>query len=179
MTETPYVVDKTGWGPGAWNEEPDRVDFVHAGLPCLALRHPNHGHWCGYAAVPPGHPLHGRDWTKYDLPLLFHHEINYSAECDGGMVCHVPAPGEPDGVWWFGGDFGHIFDFAPGQEARLREACASADARRAPWTETIRAAMTPRGENDALFQEVYRALPYVRTQIERLAEQLAAIGGAA
>lgn len=174
MTETPYVVDKTGWGPGAWNDEPDRVDFVHAGLPCLALRHPRNGNWCGYAAVPPGHPLHGRDW-KEGVPLAFHYEINYSAACDGGLICHVPAPGEPDGVWWFGGDFGHTFDFSPAVDARLKVAMQRASDIGAPWADVMR----PRGENDPLFQEVYRALPYVRHCIEALAEQLAAIGGAA
>ncbi len=32
-----FTVDKTGWGDGPWNDEPDRVDFHHAGFACLLL----------------------------------------------------------------------------------------------------------------------------------------------
>jgi hypothetical protein len=159
-TTAEYVIDKSTWGPGPWQDEPDRVDFVHAGLPCLALRHPNHGSWCGYAAVRPGHPLHGRDWREHDLPLEFHWQ-----------VCHVPAPGEPDGVWWFGGDFSHFRDFCPGDESHLAQLYEAARAKGSDAAFALR----PRGENDMLFRQVYRNLPYVRAQIERLAEQLAAI----
>ena len=42
------------WGQGPWDDEPDRVDFEHAGFPCLLLRNPRLGQWCGYVAVPPG-----------------------------------------------------------------------------------------------------------------------------
>jgi len=117
MSQQPPI-DKSDWGEGPWQTEPDRVDFQHAGLPCLLLRHPNWGHWCGYVAVPPGHPLHGADWKTDERvgSLEAHWGINYSDPCHGA-ICHVPAPGEPDNVWWFGCDFHHLTDSAPGRVA--------------------------------------------------------------
>jgi hypothetical protein len=173
MTAEPYSVDKSTWGPGEWQDEPDRVDFVRAGFACLALRHPNHGHWCGYVGVPREHPLYGLDWQKSAYgDLNFHRGINYSAPCEeGGLICHVPAPGQPDDVWWIGGDFLHLFDFAPGMDARLREATAGAEALGAPWADALR----PKGQRDPIFREVYRTLPYVRHEIEHLADELAAV----
>lgn len=45
---------KAKWPVGPWTTEPDRVDFRHAGLPCI-LHRGFLGAWCGYAGVPPGH----------------------------------------------------------------------------------------------------------------------------
>jgi hypothetical protein len=62
MSETPVTpaIDKSTWGAGPWQDEPDRVDFIAHGFACLALRHPDHGHYCGYAGVPREHPFYGR-----------------------------------------------------------------------------------------------------------------------
>src|SRR6476660_6887412 len=95
----PFVVDKTGWGDGPWMAEPDRVDFVHSGLACLALRHPHHGNWCGYVGVPCEHPAYGRAYEDVDVDIA--RTLNYAAPCEG-LICHVPAPGMPDDVWWLG-----------------------------------------------------------------------------
>ena len=48
MSEPPEVrtYDKTRWADGPWMNEPDRVDFVHAGFACFALRN-YMGVWCG------------------------------------------------------------------------------------------------------------------------------------
>lgn len=160
MSETaaPYAIDKTGWPRGPWDNEPDRVEFEHAGLPCLLLRHPDHGNWCAYAAVPPGHPLHGVEWQDDGRvgDIEAHMGINYSDKCDGA-ICHVPKPGEPDNVWWFGCNFGHFRDYAPGRDALLRTAGL------------------PEGLLRREPMEVYRELPYVRRVAERMAKQLAAI----
>jgi hypothetical protein len=50
---------KEKWGDGPWTLEPDRLEFEAHGFPCLLNRAPVTGAWCGYVAVPPGHPLHG------------------------------------------------------------------------------------------------------------------------
>lgn len=159
MNETDYRVDKSTWGPGPWQDEPDRVDFVHAGFACLARRRESLGQWCGYVAVPREHPLYGKRYEDADGAVEFHGGLTYSQAC-AAPICHVPAPGMPDDVWWLGGDFAHCWDYAPGMAARLRQ-------------------IGIRPAEDALMRnEVYRDLPYVRREIERLAEQLAAIGGA-
>lgn len=59
--KTETFIDRTGWPSGPWDDEPDRVEWRDeaTGLPCLALRNDMFGSWCGYVAVPPGHPVHG------------------------------------------------------------------------------------------------------------------------
>lgn len=102
-------MDKTEFGPGPWQDEPDRVEFEHAGLPCLMKRSTS-GVWCGYAAVPPGHPLHGRGYGVPDVNV--HGGLTYASACQG-EICHVPKPGEPDDVWWYGFDCAHAGDLLP------------------------------------------------------------------
>src|SRR5438105_1894678 len=114
--ETPKVpvIDKSKWPDGPWKSEPDRVDFEHAGFPCLMLRGQSHGAWCGYVAVPPGHPLHGKDYNDEALGETdVHGGLTYASACSG-HICHVPEAGEPADVWWFGFDCIHAGDLAPG-----------------------------------------------------------------
>lgn len=137
------------FGPGPWEEEPGRVEWRHKGTPCL-LRRNGFGAWCGYAAVPPGHPLHGKD---YDTPEVdVHGGLTYASDCDvAGRVgiCHVPEPGEPGDVWWFGFDCAHAFDLAPS---------------------------LVRHEDSRLWKDsTYRTLDYAKAETERLAEQLQAV----
>lgn len=136
--------DKEKWGPGPWQNEPDRLEFEHAGLPCLMVRS-SLGNWCGYAAVPPGHPFHGQHYDKPDVEA--HGGLTYGGAC-AGSICHVPKPGEPDDVWWFGFDCAHAYDVVPEIRHRL---------------------------GGIFGGDKYRNVVYVRHQVERLAEQLAAI----
>jgi hypothetical protein len=139
------TVDKSGWGPGPWQSEPDHVAFEHAGLPCLIHRGPL-GALCGYAAVPPGHPAHGKDYNDVDVDA--HGGLTYASACqDGGSICHKPKPGEPDNVWWFGFDCAHGGDISPGYERPGH--CSDGSS--------------------------YKDIVYVRRQVECLAEQLAAM----
>src|SRR5215471_11840288 len=126
---------KSEWGPGPWNDEPDREDFEHAGFPCFALR--NHwGAWCGYVGVPPGHPSHG---MPYDgVPVEVHGGLTYAASCNP-PICHVPKPGEPEDIWWLGFDCGHAWDVMPGMVAFERRMHIEAELReRTYWDETYR-----------------------------------------
>jgi hypothetical protein len=61
-------IDRTNWPPGPWDNEPDRIEFEHAGFPCLITRQAL-GHLCGYVAVPPGHKAHGRDYDALDVSV--------------------------------------------------------------------------------------------------------------
>ncbi len=110
-TKSATVIDKSTWGDGPWQQEPDRWEGEHEGFPLLAVRQPNHGAWCGYVAVPPGHPWHG---TEPDARV--HGGVTYGSKCFGD-ICHVPKPGEPDDVYWVGFDCVHGFDVAPAREA--------------------------------------------------------------
>lgn len=150
-TTSKRYVDRTGWPAGPWDDEPDKVQWQDAatGLPCIARRTPA-GFWCGYVAVPPGHPLHGtQDTYGAAEGLPAHGGITYAAGCDGDQeygICHKPSPGEPDDVWWFGFDCAHAWDSAPSREFR-------------------------RYPN--LGPRVYRTLDYVRDQCATLALALA------
>jgi hypothetical protein len=155
-------VDRTGWAPGPWDDEPDRLEWRLPELPqypMLITRNDYSGNLCGYVAVPPGHPAHGKE--PDDLELDAHGGVNYAGSCSG-KICHVPQPGEPDDVWWFGFDCAHGFDVMPGLEARhpmlraLREEAEAAPA-------------------EPLSTDRYRDLPYVKGECEELARQLAAL----
>lgn len=162
VNEMVHEYDKAAWGNGPWLSEPDRVDFTHAGLPCLLLRGP-FGAWCGYVAVLPGHPWHGLgysqciekhdhddEWSCYDhcpgSKVSVHGGLTYAGPCRP-PICHVPAAGESDDVWWFGFDCSHAYDYVP----RLAMLGSSGLA------------------------DVYRDLAYVRYEAEQLAEQLASL----
>ena len=211
------VIDKTGWQPGPWDDEPDKVQWPDeaTGLPCLIVRGPVGG-LCGYVGVLPGHPLHGVDhsdcpkacgkewcdhrpehfleahggitfagkcseisrekWEKWRATLLApkHQEEarnypygdaaerlrewkegleNYeawSARCHARHICHIPAPGDPDDVWWFGFDCAHAGDICPKMSSY-----------------GIRSMSGDHGE-------VYRDIAYVAAECAALAQQLAA-----
>lgn len=124
--ETDTWIDKSTWGDGPWQTEPDRVEWRHDNFVCLALRHPRFGNWCGYVAVPPRHPWHHRCDDALDekvRPADVHHGITFTSSCMTDdhpareRVCHVPPAGEPDDVWWLGFDCGHGYDFQPGLAA--------------------------------------------------------------
>lgn len=117
---TNTAIDKSTWGPGPWQHEPDRKEWKHMGFPCLIVRVESHGALCGYVAVPPGHPWHGKDYD--DVEADVHGGLTYASACCGN-VCHVPAPGEPDDVWWLGFDHAHAWDKMPGNDALLHGYC--------------------------------------------------------
>lgn len=148
------VVDRSKWKPGPWDGEPDRWEGEFDGLPALALRNQHSGNWCGYVAVPPGHPWHGKS-DSGDLPgtedgyASVHGGITYSGACHG-RICHVPKPGEPDNVWWLGFDCHHAGDLAPYDLAFF-------------------------GDRGLLIEgDQYRTLGYVQNECRRLAAQAVA-----
>lgn len=153
--EMAILEDRTKWGPGPWENEPDRAEWrTAAGLPGLAVRGP-YGNWCGYAAVAPGHPAHGAAFGKLDINA--HGGLTYGQACQG-EICHVPTPGEPDDVWWLGFDCGHAGDVMPGMNALMRATGCTAS-------------LEFMGEPHAH----YRTLEYVRAEVEDLAAQLVAL----
>jgi hypothetical protein len=151
-SEAQEPIDKTGWGDGPWQNEADHVEFRHLGFPCIVHRVESHGGLCGYVAVPPGHPWHGVDFerdSREDGPTV-HGGVTYADRCTG-PVCHVPAPGEPDDVWWIGFDCAHAGDISPALNKH----------------HDMRWGVLAIGEE-------YRTVEYVRAECTRLAEQASA-----
>lgn len=132
------------WTSGPWDAEPDRAQWRDeaTGLPCLAVRNAHLGYWCGYVAVPAGHPAHGKNYEAVDVSA--HGGLTYSDACSGD-ICHVPAAGEPDDVWWLGFDCAHADDLMPGCSVGMAK------------------------------YGTYRTLDYVKAQCADLAQQLSAM----
>lgn len=150
--EEKSFIDKSSWGDGPWQTEPDRIVWKDqaTGLPCLLRRQENHGAWCGYVGVDETHPLYKVDHDDAH-GLRAHGGVNFSSMCQEDAengVCHVPDPGEPEHVWWFGFDCSHGFDYSPAYECRFPLEL------RTEWT--------------------YRDLRYAKDQCVNLALQLAA-----
>lgn len=145
--EEKKTIDKGSWGPGPWQDEPDRLEFEAHGFPCLIRRSETSGALCGYVGVPPGHPWHGKDHDAIDADV--HGGLTYS-NARQGDICHVPKPGEPEDVHWLGFDCAHCFDVMP----RI-DALVASVAIRAPKP----------------FTDIYRCIEYVGSEVESLALQ--------
>ena len=157
--------DKAAWGQGAWVDEPDKAQWTDqaTGLPCLAKRNRS-GAWCGYVGIPAGHPLHGLDHDDDRLEgVEVHGGLTYADGCQEDdrpieeRICHIPGPGEPDNVWWFGFDCGHSMDLSPALEARTRQLGLS----------------MPEYSMPEWMQSHYRTFGYVRDECTTLAKALA------
>lgn len=111
MTIDTTPIDRTKWRSGPWDSEPDRAQWVDdaTGLHCLAVRHPSLGHWCGYVALPIGHPW--RDGIDYPDGPDVHGGITYGPSACDGNVCHA-VDGDDD-VRWIGFDCAHYRDASP------------------------------------------------------------------
>ena len=162
-TKTYTTIDRValGWPAGPWDGEPDKVQWPDAatGLPCLAVRNPRFGNWCGYVGLPPGHQMHGKGCSDDGLDFDVHGGLTFAAPCSPGDdetqgICHIPAPGEPDHVWWFGFDCAHAWDFSP-QDVKYEAE------RGYPFT--------------IMADQQYRTLAYVRQQCVALAAQVASV----
>lgn len=149
------TVDKSAWGPGPWQSEPDKAQWKDeaTGLPCLIVRNPG-GALCGYVGVDESHPWHGKSYS--DLPDYgpdVHGGLTFSRACadtqdESKHICHLPDPGEPQHVWWFGFDCAHCDDVSPGYDSKYRSFRDS--------------------------ESRYRDVAYVKGQIASLARQVAA-----
>lgn len=151
-----HTYNKELWGRGPWDNEPDRLEWVHAGFACLAVRS-SLGTWCGYVGVGEGHPAFGSKYDEVDVSV--HGGLTYAAECQG-VVCHVPQPGMPDKVWWFGFDCGHAGDTIPSM-------CGP----------QYRHAVGPGMDDVFGLRAAYRDAQYIQEETNRLAQQLRAIKG--
>lgn len=152
------VVDKSDWGDGPWQSEPDKKQWRDAatGLPCLIVRNAHAtGALCGYVGVSANHPTYGKNYGDVDVDchggLTFSDSCHHSADPSRG-ICHIPGEGEPDDIWWLGFDCAHGGDVSPLIVQRL----AKAGLPPIPWIE----------------QEEYRTFAYVESECAKLAAQL-------
>jgi len=171
--------DKSDWGDGPWQSEPDKVQYTDeaTGLPCLIKRGPS-GALCGYVGVTEEHPWFKMDyageWDEEeacrdydnapDAKIDVHGGLTYSSLCQEGpedeTICHIPGPGEPDHVWWFGFDCAHAGDVSPAIRARNRRRYEETGD---PLWQDL---------SDPVWPESYKDINYVKGQVASLARQL-------
>src|SRR6188508_661099 len=143
------MIDRTGWPPGPWDDEPDEVEWQFDDPPGFVgiIRRNELGALCGYVGVPHDHPLFGFPFTGYG-----HLNVH------GGVTFAAPfAIGHHIG-WLIGFDCAHCFDDMPGMLAVLPPEYFERRARLSKMS-------------------AYRDLAYVRAQVESLARQLSAVDG--
>lgn len=84
-----HTADKSLWGPGPWQDEPDKLQWTdeETGLPALIRRVEHLGHLCGYVGVTPEHPLWGinYDETPSSIDKILDGGITFVGE--GDKVC--------------------------------------------------------------------------------------------
>lgn len=124
------------FGPGPWAGEPGRVAWYYRDRPCLMVRN-GIGVWCGYVAVDPGHPAHGKPYEELEH-IDAHGGLTFANRCADdrsrpGHVCHVPREGEPDDVWWLGFDTAHLWDIVPNYPEKLRNEELGCSYKSAEW----------------------------------------------
>jgi hypothetical protein len=146
--------DKSDWGAGPWQDEPDKRQWRDAetGLPCLIVRN-MFGALCGYVGISKGHPAYEAEYDDVDVDV--HGGLTFAGKCCEGSehgICHKVDPGEDDDVWWLGFDAGHFRDLSPASEARDRA----------------------RGFGP-IGNPIYRDISYVESECASLAKQLAAM----
>lgn len=146
----PSYIDKSTWGDGPWQDEPDLLQWCAAEPPhyeCQIQRSDIAGCLNGYVALPIGHPMHGKPFEQ--IPASAHRGLTYAEEGAGG-------------VWVVGFDCARAFDFAPAMESRLSAALGP---EHAEWEADL----------PPFMQNTYKPIGYVREQVESLARQLAAM----
>jgi hypothetical protein len=169
-----YTIDKSAWMNGPWKKEPDKLSWTDkkTGFPCLIKRNWA-GVLCGYVGVDEPHPAFKKD---YDHDLLkeirVHGGLTYADKCQEGpeenSICHIPALGKKDHIWWFGFDCHHLYDFAPGYQKEI-DKITKINTNYAKYTNAYI------GRFGDI--EIYRNLIYVKSQVKKLAKQLYALNG--
>ncbi len=142
-------LDKSTWGEGPWQHEPDRLEWCYKGFPCLIQRN-HYGVLCGYVGVNKTHPYYQKHYDEVELSA--HGDLTYSDFCYR-HICHTPLPGEEEDVYWFGFDCAHGFDLVPAREARRKSALHNLYSEVKPW-------------------RTYKTIDIVKIWVEDLADQL-------
>jgi hypothetical protein len=145
------TIDKSDWGDGPWQVEPDKMVWIDLATDLDCMIHRNRvGALCGYVGVPPDHPAYGCDYDNVEVDV--HGGLTFASKChetateeDG--ICHVPEPGRPHDVWWLGFDCAHGCDYMPEMVAHN------------PW-------------HHHWPDETYKDVSYVTTEVASLARQL-------
>lgn len=133
-------IDKSSWGEGVWQNEPDYVSWItECGYQAYILRQSGMGHLCGYVFLEKGHLCHDLGYQAVNVEV--HGGLTYSGRSEEWNYTNITP--SPAGMWILGFDCGHSWDYKPGVGPAY-------------------------GGNPGDYKQVW----YVRTEVERLANQL-------
>lgn len=88
-----HTLDKSDWGKGPWQDEPDKVQWQDnaTGIPCLAVRN-SLGNWCGYVGVSKGHKLYEVEYSSCFQPE------NHKGEDPDAYISHYEYKCTPESL---------------------------------------------------------------------------------
>lgn len=98
VTEEPYT--------SIFKEEGNLHVRTDYGFPVLLMRNSHSGTWCGYVAVSPDHPAHGKKYNSIDVEV--HGGLTYG-RFDPWRDSFVGAA-EESKLYWLGFDCNHLYD---------------------------------------------------------------------
>jgi hypothetical protein len=175
-------IDKSAWGEGPWQNELDEVSWVDdgTGYQCIASRHPELGHLCGYVGVDAFHPAYGRSYHGYEQVSMDKNIEKFDRQAGKGMpLKDIKFPTDPkldslakkirnirvhggltysglgkDGLHLFGFDCIQWSDIAPGMDALVKKSG---------------------GESFPRDGATYKDLNFVKAECTQLAKQLKAL----
>ncbi len=161
------TVDKSEWGEGEWQNEPDKKQWKdqETGYPCLIVRN-FVGSLCGYVGVPSKHPLYKKEYNDIEHVIDCHGGLTFSDLCsphsgESSGICHI-GRGKP---WWLGFDCAHCGDLLPTSRALYNESKELYKRFSLPYPMLEMPYLS--GE-----YESYKDFKYVTQQVEHLARQL-------
>lgn len=102
------IVDRTLFGKGQWDDEPDLIEWSDGELH-FRIKRMQFGHLYGYIGVERDHPLYGVPYQEVSYEIPVHCGLTYSdhSRC---TICHRDRPK----IHWIGFDCAHYNDFSPG-----------------------------------------------------------------
>lgn len=158
--EMSTYVDKSAWGDGPWQIEPDHAVWTDdaTGYICEITRRPA-ASLCGYVYLPAGHILYGVD-----------HRAIGAAQVHNGLTYSRHAIDTTTGLtlWCLGFDTGSVHDINPDPAGQLRKS----DAALMHDTVVVADVLSNRGN----ITPAYRTFDYVVSELARLCRQLRDLG---
>jgi hypothetical protein len=147
--------EKIKWfGEGEWVDEPDVIEFEHAGLRCCVCRNVSRetceefhmwgGNLNGYVGIDETHPLYGK--KTHEIYLDVHGGVTFSDHTDKGA--------------WIGFDCAHSEDLVPSTQQIKKELFD--DIFPANW----------KLRKCPIFNPTYRNKEYVISECKKLADQI-------
>lgn len=185
------TVDKSTWGEGEWQNEPDKKQWRDeaTGLPCLIVRGWATGTLCGYVGIPTTHPLYEVSYSDEhpSLKTLFE-KMKEGQIGKRGVIPLICSPGaSPDVVFNVHGSLTYSGHCEPGEDDSTGICHIAEDEDKVWWFGFDCAHCMDRApamdaklkeylpDRDLSYRErnEYRNLEYVTQEVQLLAAQLA------